>query len=335
MSKDFYSIGVDLGGTNLRIAAYEPDAGILETRQIPTRVQAGGGAVVADMCAGILQLRDKYSANAELRGIAIGSPGPLELPEGRMRNPPNFPGFDGLELRAAVGAGLGLPVVVENDANLAAYAECMVGKGKKLGVDSLVMLTLGTGVGSGIILNGKIWDGMNGMAGELGHNTIYADGELCSCGNYGCLEVLASATAVRRAAVKKIAGGKAPGLAALQKWHPEFMPREIAELANAGDLDARKIFADVGTTLGIGLAAAVNALNLPLYVVGGGLINAWPLFAPTLFEELRHRSYVYRLTDPERSVEDGGSPSKTHVMPAELGSDAGLLGACLLAFSSS
>ncbi|HEY0702398.1 MAG TPA: ROK family protein [Candidatus Acidoferrales bacterium] len=335
MTWDSYSIGVDLGGTNLRIAAYTPGAGILETKQMPTRVQAGRDAVVSDMCSGVRELRDKYSANAELRGVAIGSPGPLELPEGRMRNPPNFPGFDGLELRAAVQSGLGLPVVVENDANLAAYAECMVGKGKKLGVNSLVMLTLGTGVGSGIILNGKIWDGMNGMAGEIGHNTIFPDGDLCLCGNHGCLEVLASATAVRKRAVKMIASGNAPGLTALEKRNPDFMPREIAELAAAGDVDARNIFVGVGQALGIALAAAVNTLNLPLYVVGGGLINSWPLFAPTLFEELRHRSYVYRLTDPERSVQDGGSPSKTQVLPAELGSDAGLLGACLLAFGSS
>src|SRR6202021_3754799 len=183
-------------------------------------------AVVGDMCSGIRRLIETHSSTFLLRGVAIGSPGPLELPEGRLRNPPNLPGFDGLELRSAMQAGLGLPVAVENDANLAALAECVVGKGKKLGVNSLLMLTLGTGVGSGIVLNGKIWDGMNGMAGEIGHNTIYADGPRCLCGNHGCLEVLASATAVRRQALQIIASGKAPGLAALQKSNLEFMPRE-------------------------------------------------------------------------------------------------------------
>ena len=116
-------------------------------------------------------------------------------------------------------------------------------------------------------------------------------------------------------------------------WRVDFTPREISELALAGDPDARKIFDEVGRALGIGLAAAVNALNLPLYVVGGGLIKSWDLFAPAVFEELRHRSYVYRLTDPERSVADGGSPSKTYVLPAELGPEAGLLGACILPFT--
>jgi glucokinase len=333
MTSDHYSIGVDFGGTNLRIAAYTPASGFLETIQIPARVQAGRDAVVGDMCSGIRKLLDIYSSKFALRGIAIGSPGPLELPEGRLRNPPNLPGFDGLELRGAVQQGVGFPVVVENDANLAALAECVVGKGKRLGVDSLCMLTLGTGVGSGIVLNGKIWDGMNGMAGEIGHNTIFADGELCSCGNHGCLEVLASATAVRRRALEMIASGSAAGLAELKKRHPGFTPREISELALAGDSDATRIFHEVGRALGIALASAVNTLNLPLYVVGGGLINSWKLFSPALFVELRHRSYVYRLTDPDRSIEAGGSPSKTHVEPAELGPEAGLLGACVLPFT--
>jgi glucokinase len=330
-----YSIGVDLGGTNLRIAAYTPATGVLETIQLPTRVHAGREAVVADMCSGIRRFLDVYSLKFLLRGIAIGSPGPLELPEGRLRNPPNLPGFDGLELRGAVQQGVGLPVLVENDANLAALAECVVGKGKKLGVDSLCMLTLGTGVGSGIIVKGKIWDGMNGMAGEIGHNTIFAEGELCSCGNHGCLEMLASGTAVRRRAIEMIASENAAGLANLKKRHPEFTSREISELALAGDRDAKRIFDELGSALGIALAAAVNTLNLPLYLVGGGLISSWKLFSPALFQELRHRSYVYRLTDPERSVEAGGSPSKTHVEPAELGPDAGLLGACLLPFTVS
>src|ERR1700693_4720156 len=117
MTSESFSIGVDFGGTNLRIAAYTPAAGFLETIQIFTRLQDGRDAVVSDMCAGIRKLRDRYSAKHSLQGIAIGSPGPIELPEGRLRNLPNLPGFDGLELRSAVQEGVGSPVVVENDAN--------------------------------------------------------------------------------------------------------------------------------------------------------------------------------------------------------------------------
>src|SRR6202044_1968544 len=139
MGLDAYSSGVDFGGPNLRIPAYTPASGFLDTIQIPARVQAGRDAVVADMCSAIKKLRDIFSPKLSLLAIGVGSPGPLELPEGRLRNPPNLPGFDGLELRSAVQEGLGLPVVVENDANLAALAECAVGKGKKLGVNSLLM----------------------------------------------------------------------------------------------------------------------------------------------------------------------------------------------------
>jgi glucokinase len=333
MTADSYSIGVDFGGTNLRVAAYTPAAGFLETIHIATRLQDGRDAVVADMCAGIRKLRERYSPKSTLRGIGIGSPGPLELPEGRLMNPPNLPGFDGLELRAEVQRGVGGRVVVENDANVAALAECVVGQGKKLGVDSLCMLTLGTGVGAGIILNGKIWDGMNGMAGEAGHINIYIDGPLCGCGSRGCLEALASATRVRKRAKELIATGASPGLAALEKSCPDFTPREISELALAGDPDAMLIFVEVGRALGIGLAALVNTLNLPLYVVGGGLANSWNLFSPTLFEVLRYRSYVFRMTDPEQPATPGGSTARTYIKLAELGPEAGLLGACILPFT--
>jgi len=330
MTPASYSIGVDLGGTNLRIAAFTKPSGILEHLQIPTRLHDGRDAVVRDMCGAIRELLDKHSYSL-LAGIGVGSPGPIELPEGRLRHLPNLPGWDGFELRAAIERNLGMPVIVEHDANLAALAEFLLGKGKSLGADSLCMLTLGTGVGSGIILNGKTWDGMNGMAGEAGHATIWPDGHPCGCGSNGCLEQYASATAIRRMACEAIAGGAAPGLAALQQKNAEFTSREIADLARAGDAGAQKIWDMVGRSLGIGLGALVNTLNLPLYVVGGGVVQAWDLFAPKLFDELRHRSYVYDLTDGEIDA-FGHRSAKTHVEPAELGVESGILGACLLPF---
>jgi glucokinase len=326
-----YTIGVDLGGTNLRIAAYTNASGILDQIQLPTRLAAGREAVVRDMCGAIQQLIDKRS-RASLIGIGVGSPGPIELPEGRLRNLPNLPGWEGLELRTAIEGLLGTPVIVENDANLAALAECLLGKGKSLGVDSLCMLTLGTGVGNGIILNGKVFHGMNGMAGEAGHATVWPDGHVCGCGSNGCLEQYASATAVRRLAHEAIATGNAPGVAALQKKNPEFNARELAELARAGDPDAQKIFDLVGRSLGIGLAALINTLNLPLYVVGGGVAQAWDLFSSKLFKELTHRSYVYRFTNGQVDAQ-GHRSAKTYVEPAELGTESGILGACLLPFT--
>ncbi len=327
-----YTIGVDLGGTNLRVAAYSQQSGILEQIQLPTRLRDGRDAVVRDMGGAIQKLIDKHS-RAALAGIGIGSPGPIELPEGRLRHLPNLPGWDGFELRAAVEGMLGMSVMVENDANAAALAECLLGKGKSLRVDSLCMLTLGTGVGNGIVLHGRIWDGMNGMGGEAGHATIWPDGHVCGCGSHGCLEQYASATAVRRMAHEAIAAGNAPGLAALQTRNADFTSRDVAETARAGDPEARKVFEIVGRSLGIGLGALVNTLNLPLYVIGGGVVQAWDLFAPKMFEELEHRSYVYRLTDGKIDA-FGHRSAKTYVEPAELGAESGILGACLLPFAA-
>ncbi len=326
-----YTIGVDLGGTNLRIAAYSQESGVRDQIVLPTRLAAGREAVVEDMCGAIRQLLDKNSCSS-LVGIGVGSPGPIELPEGRLRHLPNLPGWDGFELRAAIERTLGMPVILENDANLAALAECLLGKGKAIGTDSLCMLTLGTGVGNGIILHGRVWHGMNGMAGEAGHATIWPDGHVCGCGSNGCLEQYASATAVRRMADEAIDRGNAPGLLALKTIDAEFTSRDLADLARAGDADAKQIFEMAGRSLGIGLAALVNTLNLPLYVVGGGVAQAWDLFAPKLFEELQYRSYVYRLTDGEID-EYGHRSAKTYIEHAELGAESGILGACLLPFT--
>src|SRR5215467_7940032 len=127
-----FSVGVDLGGTNLRIAAYTRAAGLLETILLPTRLSAGRHAVIEDMCQAIRKLLATYSVHHEVAGIGIGTPGPLELPAGRLHNPPNLPGWDGFELRAEIEACLDMPVTVESDANVAALAECLLGSGRSL-----------------------------------------------------------------------------------------------------------------------------------------------------------------------------------------------------------
>jgi glucokinase len=328
MDQNPYSIGVDLGGTNLRIAAYTHSAGLLETILLPTRLAAGRDAVVADMCQAIQTLQSRYAATHQLTGIGVGTPGPLELPAGVLHNPPNLTGWDGFDLRAAIESRLDQPIVLESDANAAALAECSLGLGRTMRIDSLCMLTLGTGVGNGIILNGEIWDGATGMGGEAGHATIYPDGITCPCGNNGCLEMYASATAVVRTANQRIADGTAPALVG-KTWTAQL----LAKAAEEGNPDARKIFIDAGHALGIGLASLVNTLNLPLYVVGGGLAQAWDLMKDVIFEELHHRSYVYRFTAPGSLIAMRNPAGATHVLPAELGPDAGLLGACILPFA--
>lgn len=324
------TIGIDLGGTNLRVAAYTPDIGILDSIALPTRLEAGPTAVVDDMCGAIHQLLAQYADSHRLAGIGVGSPGPLELPAGRLHHPPNLPGWDGFHLLAEMEARLRMPVAVESDANVAVLAEYTLGLGEQLGIDSLCMLTLGTGVGNGIILDGKLWHGATGMGGEAGHMTIYPDGPLCGCGSTGCLEVCASATAVVSAAERLIYAGQAQGLAQLKNGGAPLTALDLAQAARHGDADALAIYEHTGRSLGIGLAGLINILNLPLYVVGGGVAESWDLLAPSLFLELERRSYVYALTAPGRAASSGMPGGGTRVLPAKLGPEAGLLGACIL-----
>jgi glucokinase len=324
------TIGIDLGGTSLRVAAYSPELGLLDSKALRTRLEAGPHAVVADMCDVVLQLLEKHLEGRELAGIGIGSPGPLELPAGRLHHPPNLPGWDGFPLLAEMENHLQRQVVIESDANAAALAEYALGLGKSLGIESLCMLTLGTGVGNGIILNGKLWHGATGMGGEAGHMTVDPEGEICGCGNNGCLEACASATALVNAAERLIKAGNAPGLARLKNNGGPLTAANIADAARQGEPDAQKIYAQTGRALGICLAGLINILNLPLYVVGGGVANSWDLLSPTLFDELEHRSYVYALTAPGRPASKDMPGGGTQVLPARLGAEAGLLGACIL-----
>lgn len=314
-----YVIGIDLGGTNLRVAAYAEGLEFLEVIQLPTRLSEGRDRVVRDIRDAVAALRDRDIGGRTLAGIGVGAPGPLELPEGIVRNPPNLTGWDGFNLRAAIESALGRAIELDNDANVAAFAEQRLGVGRKYGADSLCILTLGTGVGSGFIVDGKIQSGSTGMGGEAGHLVVEThEGLPCGCGGFGCLEQYASATALLRMA-KKMMGPRAPASAS-----------EVAALAEGGDAEAMAAFDAVGNYLAIGLTGLVNSFNLPLYVLGGGLSQSWHLFERTMFAELRRRSYLYRLTEPKNRYPEKLERHKTYIVPAELGSNSGLLGACLL-----
>jgi glucokinase len=258
----------------------------------------------------------------------------MELPEGRLLDPPNLPGWENFELRRELEKRLKTRVVVENDANVAALAECLLGQGKELKLNSLCMLTLGTGVGSGIILNGRIWHGMNGMAGESGHVSVDPQGPMCACGTRGCLELSASATGLVRQARELIALDPGGALAANLRQKPDFTAGDLFALAKGGDPKAIHIFEAQGGAIGRGLAGLVNSLNLPLYVLGGGVTAAWELFAPKMFAELSQGSSIYRLTDPQRTASRYMAKANTHIVPAKLGSNSGILGACLVPFGA-
>ena len=333
-TKGRLTIGIDLGGTNLRIAAFDQEWKRLAFINVPTRVVEGPEAVVDDMCDAISRVLQQCGPKYALFGVGIGAPGPLELPSGRFHRPPNLPGFDAFMLKDAMESKLHSPVIVECDANAAALAEWKSGVGKEMPGDSMCMLTLGTGVGAGIILDRKIWHGMNGMGGEGGHIPVVEDGYPCGCGGRGCLEQYASATAIGRAATLAAARGSAPRIAKLIarriQDQGEFTARDLAGLAREGDAVAGQIFADAGKYLGMALAMLVNVFNLPLYVIGGGVVSGWDLFAPRMFAELRRLSYIYGLTEP--GSEQAFTGGKTYVVPAATGPDAGLLGAAMLPY---
>lgn len=329
-----FSIGVDLGGTNLRIAAVNQQGDLMEKVTLGTRVALGKDHVIREMCDAIRTLAAKYRDSAALQGIGIGVPGIIDMKTGMLRESPNLPGWAGTPVQAEIERLLGTRVILENDANVAALGEKWLGAARD--VDDMAMLTLGTGVGGGIVLRGRIWHGMTGMAGEFGHMTVEPEGPPCGCGNRGCVEQYASATAVVRMAKEAIASGRAPGLAKAASSDPEFSSKAIYNLAIQGDEEARKIFVRVGRALGICIANLVNAFNLNMYVIGGGASSAWEAFSPYIFEELRQRSLVYAATAPASPLPGGAGASgqedstSTIVTLALLGSDAGLYGAAQL-----
>ena len=205
-----FSIGVDLGGTSLRVSALAENGERLNNRSLATRVSDGPDAVVSDICDAIRSSLADAGNRLPLKGIGLGSPGPLALPEGRLLHLPNFPGWDGFELKQAVEANLGMPVIVESDANAAALAEWQRGAGKALDVGSLCMLTLGTGVGNGIILNRRIWHGMNGMGGEAGHAPDLSGRRSLRMRQQWLFGDVCLGTGMRRMALERARAGTAP-----------------------------------------------------------------------------------------------------------------------------
>ena len=329
-----FAIGVDLGGTNLRIAAVDTSGHVLEKISTNAEVARGRDYVLDEMCKNIRALVSKFGGESRLAGIGIGVPGIIHRQTGLVHESPNLPGWRDYPVRDEIERRLCTNVILENDANAAALGEKWLGIAAQ--VDDMCMLTLGTGVGGGVVLKGQIWHGMTGMAGELGHTTVDPHGVECGCGNQGCLEQYASATAVKRMALEAIARGEAPELARAMDRDPEFSAKGIYQMAVQGDEPARHIFRTVGQSLGIAVANVINIFNLPMYVIGGGVSNAWDAFAPAMLEQVRKRSFVYTATVPTAeaaSGKDGDGMSwhqSTIITRASLGSDAGLYGAARL-----
>ena len=295
-----YAIGVDLGGTNLRAAAIARTGELIDKVDGRTQFREGREAIVGDIAASIEHLR-AACGRKDLAGIGVAVPGFIRIEDGVIANSNNLQCLEEFPIRAILEERLGAQVIFENDANAAAMGEKWMGAGRD--VDDLVLLTLGTGVGGGIISRGTILHGYLGMAGELGHITVDPTGYPCGCGNRGCLERCASATAV-------LGMARMMGLG-------EITAKEVFDLAQSGEERAIAIFQKMGEALGIALAMLINTFNFPLYLLGGGVVAAWEQFAPVMIAEAKRRSFTFR-------------NSRTRIEQATLGSTAGLYGAAHL-----
>jgi len=301
-----YTIGLDLGGTNLRAAAIDASGKILEKVSGATNFVEGREAVLNDIVTAIQNLRDRHGA-AGFAGIGVGVPGFIRIKEGFLTNSNNLPYLENFPVRDEIERRLGARVILENDANAAALGEKWMGAGRD--VDDLVLLTLGTGIGGGIISNGRVLRGFVGMAGELGHTTVIPNGNPCGCGNRGCLEKHASATAVT-------------AMARMMHLGENISSKDLDNLARQpgeeGD-KARAVWRTMGEALGAALATLVNTFNFPLYLLSGGMLPAWEFFAPHMMAVVEERSFTYRAT------KEG-----TRIAQATLGNEAGLYGAAYL-----
>jgi glucokinase len=296
-----YAIGVDLGGTNLKAAAIASSGEMLDRTNATTDLTQGPEHVVNDIVACIESLRDRF-AGSRLAGVGIGVPGFIRMAEGFIVGSHNLPPLNNYPIRDAIEKRLGTQVFLENDANAAALGEKWMGAGRD--VEDLVLLTLGTGIGGGVISRGRVMHGFVGMAAELGHITVVPNGNPCGCGNRGCVEKHASATAIE-------------SMANLLALGQNLSAKDVYDLAVAGEERARAIFKTMGQCLGIALASLINIFNYPLYLMSGGVLAAWDYFYPALLEEVRWRSFTFRNTN-------------TRIEKALLGSEAGLYGAAYL-----
>ena len=288
-----YVLGIDVGGTNLVAGCVSEDGSRLEGLLTePTRAEEGADGVVARMLALARRSMDALAAavpGAKVAGVGVGSPGPLDTRQGIVLLTPNL-GWVDFPLRGRVSDGLGLPASLDNDANCAVLGEHW--RGAARGTRQAIGITIGTGIGGGIILDGQLYHGASDCAGEIGHTTIEMNGRRCACGNYGCLEAYASGPAIARRAVEAVERGAESSLRTLMAADPASITAQVVyEAATAGDALAREVVQDTARILGAAIANLVNVFNPEVVVVCGGVTLAGEsLFAP-LRREVTRRAF--------------------------------------------
>jgi len=299
-----YAIGIDLGGTNLRVALVSEDG------EIARKIKKPSSEPVLEV---VMSAIDEIK-QTEVVGIGLGVAGLIDRKRGKVFISPNLHAIEGIDLVREIRNRFNVPVMIENDANVAALGEKTAGAGR--GFDNFVLLTLGTGIGGGIIHKGKLLD----VSAEIGHMSINADAGKCPCGNIGCLETYASARAMIAKAVDLLEKGNESILKECCKGSIyKITPEDIYKAALEGDALSREILKDAGRFLGVGIANIINIMSPEAIILTGGLIGAWNIYVQEAIKEASRRAFK-ELFDAVK------------IIPSSLGDDAGIVGAASLAF---
>ncbi len=287
-------VGVDVGGTNVVVGTV-PDGGgpLYGLRKEPTAVPEGPDGVVAQIVrmvkASIDDSRVSFSANLSVVGAGIGSPGPLDTKSGVVLTTPNL-GWRDFPLRDRVSEALGVTATLDNDANCAIFGEWWQGAAR--GAQHVIGLTIGTGIGGGIVIDGHIYHGTSDIAGEFGHMTIDPSGRRCGCGNYGCLEAYASGPAIAKRAVEGIEAGETSQLPTYVDGNLQAITAQVVyEAAHAGDEYALEVVTETARVLGAGIASLINIFNPEVVVICGGVTLAGERLFTPLEKEVKRRAF--------------------------------------------
>jgi len=312
-------LAIDLGGTKVMAAIISSKGEVMAREYHRTRAREGPKLVLKRICSVIDHLLEANGmALSQLDGISIAAAGVIDMKRGLVTLSPNLSGWRDVPLRGIVQERYGIDTCLLNDASAAALGEHCLGAGR--GVSNLIYLTVSTGIGGGIIIDDELYLGACGGAGEIGHMTIDVNGPRCRCGNIGCLEMLASGTAVAREAVRRIRGGERSSLAGMVAGKVENITAETVEMAaRNGDSLAAEIITNAATCLGVGLVNLVNIFNPEMIVIGGGMAKAGELLLAPARAVVRERAFSL-------------AAQAVRIVPAQLGDETGVLGAAMFAF---
>ena len=281
-------IGIDVGGTNVKLALVSPEGKIIYSNSIPTHAEMGYEYTVNNIKEAIKTLLQETGSSAQdIQGIGFGFPGQVDYKLGIVRLAPNIPGWVEVPIEQMIEEEFHIPTRVDNDVRCAALGELNFGAG--IGCENLICITVGTGIGSGIIVNGKIVRGASNAAGEIGHIKLQMqNGPICGCGDTGCMEAFASGPAIVAMAEDYIKGGKSTKFRELA--NPDITPRIVFEAAKAGDPVAKRIYTIMGEYIGIGLSSVINLLNPEKVIIGGGVAASGDFLMEPIRETVKKRA---------------------------------------------